>query len=181
MSSALFAQTQFHANAMNIYDAPYGLVAQIWNPSNSGETIFVDEILVQGSLEGTFSGMITFAVGLSNIEQPGCQSTSVMPFDGVSTTLVRVSQQPCVINGQPYSISNYTPTNIKILQQCWGTTCKFDRSYSISPGFGITVYVASFLSPTDYVHGFPGYAAVNFYWHNHNGCPSQPNNMMCIQ
>lgn len=165
VSLASFAQTpvvNFYAPAMNIYDPPYGLVAQLWNPS---ETITVDEVKVSGTPDGTLTGAVTFAVGLSNIEQPGCQATSITAADGVSTTSVRVSQQPCVINGQSYSTANYTPTNISVLAQCWGNICVFDRPFVLVPGRGITVYVARFLSPTNYANGFPGYIGVNFYWH----------------
>lgn len=158
------AQTSFLASAANIYEPPYGLTAQIWNPSSSGETIVVDEVEVTGAPDGALTGAIEWGVGLSNLEQPGCQSTTVIALDGVSTTGVRVSQQPCFINGQPYNTTNYTNTNLYNMKQCWGNVCKFTRPITLPPGRGITIYQAHFIQG-NYVNPFPGYVAVNFYWH----------------
>jgi hypothetical protein len=166
---------QFIAPVPNVYDPPYGMVAQLWNAST--QTIYIDHIDASGLPEGTqvvSGGIYEFSFGYSHLEESQCRQVpwlTVDPVNGPQTssdTPIRVSQQPCTPNGLAYGVPtgpnswNYTPTNLFGLGTCWQLACSIDfpGGLPIPPNHGVTVYTAYYKDPSAF--GWSGYAAVNF-------------------
>lgn len=178
-----FAQTQQFTATTNVYDPPYGMVAQLWN--NSTHTIYLDHIDVAAGAESTqtvIDGVFRFGIGFSYLEENQCSPVSMVLLDPVNgpqvstDTTVRVSQQPCTPNGLPYGTLlgpnrwNYTPTNLAPsgtpqlpnLATCNGLMCTLDypAGLAIPPNHGVTIYTAYYKGT--YAFAWSGYAAVNF-------------------
>lgn len=164
--SSAFAKNNYSATAV-VDDPPYGLVAQLWN--GSAFPIYVTHI----DVTTTNGGMLNFGIGYSNLEQSDCTSFSVIAADPVAGPTVitgqgiRPSAQPCTPGGHPYSVTNYTLTNLFNLANCFGSVCslEFPQGVTIPPNHGVTIYTAFFVNGS-WANGWTGYAAVNFRWHN---------------
>lgn len=180
---------QFTATA-RVEDPPYGLVAQLWN--NTTSTIYVDHIDISGILEASGqvapNGLVEFGIGFSNLEENQCKPAISMlfidPSDGPYPSTdanLRVTQQPCTPGGLAYGVPlgpnkwNYTPTNLYVLNFCYGFICSLDiAGLPIPPGHGVTVYTAYYVEecykdPTgawkSCAYGWKGYVGVNFRGH----------------
>lgn len=181
--SSCFAQTRY-ISMSQVEDPPYGIVAQLWNSSNT--PVYLESVESSGAASVIYSpatdGILEFGYGLSNLEEQQCQAVQATVFGGNSLVVapndgVRVSQQPCTPNGLKYGVAytgtgscngyNYTCTNFIPIKRCWGAVpCSVDLTVNplvVQPGTGITLYSARYKDP--YAFGWQGVVTVTFRWH----------------
>jgi hypothetical protein len=182
MSSA-FSQTaqtkQYFTTTMKVENPPYGLVAQVFNPPDSGEIIYIDSIdfsiipainYVVNKVDPSFTtnGFIGGAVGLSKLEEIQCQSGIINRLDWsnpvpatINDTHVRASMQPCTPRGMQYGIPytgpgncfgyNYTCTNPFGLgaSNALNYALRPPDDQPLPPGSGVTVYSGRYILDSD--------------------------------
>lgn len=174
------AQTkQYFTTTMKVENPPYGLVAQLWNPSDSGETIYVDSVdfsivptvvYVANKIDSSYltNGFLNSAVGLSKMEELQCHAGVINKLDWTnpvpatsSDTHVRASMQPCTPRGMQYGIPytgpgncggyNYTCTNPFGLGSSYGLNYVVTppSDTPLPPGSGVTIYSGRYIIDTD--------------------------------
>lgn len=180
MSLAAFAQTKVNFTVtMKVENPVYGLAAQVFNPPDSGETIYIDSVdfsialgfpYVVNKVDPQFltNGYVSGAVGLSKLEELQCTPAVINKLSWInpvpatlSDTHVRASQQPCTPRGMKYGIPytgpgncggfNYTCTNPFGLGTSGGLNyiSRPPNDEPLPPGSGVTVYNGRYILDSD--------------------------------
>jgi hypothetical protein len=139
---------------------PYGMVAQIFNPTNSTYNVFVDKIIVSDN-PATAGQIVEFGVSLDNAQNTNCTGGDASQ----NINLGQPNSPAAIFHGLP--CGNYMQTSFGAFERWYtqpGTPFYEENIIPMSPpGFGVGLWTAVWDGTA--LVGWTGGLAITIKWH----------------